>query len=178
MAPKLVLAQGDCTIGDLNQIRFKDRVIVIDSITDEFEEQSGHIPIMQCYVEQLVFQGMEETSEGCCPIYTGTLYTEIHGKRHTFSSVKQTTKSGKVSMAINPVRIVYINDSVLCITDLDGDGLYYSYYQDSQTKQRVYLLTDVMYTDKTKHRYATADLYSYRVERTETCLAQSQPPET
>ena len=33
-------------------------------------------------------------------------------------------------MLVNPVRIVYISDTALCITDPDGDGLYYYNYYD------------------------------------------------
>ena len=45
-------------------------------------------------------------------------------------------------MLVNPVRIVYISDTALCITDPDGDGLYYYNYYDRSLESVVFALTD------------------------------------
>ena len=42
---KEVVAVGDCIIGDKNLLRFMNRRIVVESITDEFKEEAGHILI-------------------------------------------------------------------------------------------------------------------------------------
>ena len=91
---------------------------------------------------------MEDTSEGYCPVYSGILYTTgYHGERYEFSYDVHTNKKGITKMLVNPVRIVYISNTALCITDPDGDGLYYyNYYANKQ-------------------KYSNADLYSYRTER-------------
>ena len=68
-------------------------------------------------------------------------------------------------MMVNPVRIVYISDTSLSITDPDGDGLYYYSYYDRGLESVVYSLTDHEYTKVNKQRYSNADLYSYRTER-------------
>lgn len=161
-----VIAAGDCVVGDQNLLRFLDRRIVIDAITDGFNEDVGYIAIRMCYIDKIKFQGMEDTSEGHCPVYSGVMYTTgYYGGRYEFSFDNHTNKRGVTKMMVNPVRIVYIGDTTLCITDSDGDGLYYYHYYDRYLENTVYALTDHDYTEKNKHTYANADLYSYRTER-------------
>lgn len=160
------IANGDCVIGDQNLLRFNGRRIVIDAITDEFKEEAGRIAITTCYIDQLEFVGIEDTSEGLCPVYRGVLYAKSnYGDRYEFSYDHHTNAKGITKMMVNPVRIVYIGDSALCITDSEGDGLYYYNYYDKFTGTIVYALTDREYTKVNKHKYSTADLYSYRTER-------------
>lgn len=163
---KEVLATGDCIIGDKNLLRFMNRRIVVESITDEFKEEAGHILIRTCYIDQIQYCGMEDTSEGYCPVYSGILYTTgYHGERYEFSFDVHTNKKGITKMLVNPVRIVYISDTALCITDPDGDGLYYYNYYDRSLESVVFALTDHEYTKANKQKYSNADLYSYRTER-------------
>ena len=109
---------------------------------------------------------MEDTSEGYCPVYSGILYTTgYHGERYEFSYDVHTNKKGITKMLVNPVRIVYISDTALCITDPDGDGLYYYNYYDRRLESVVFALTDYEYTKANKQKYSNADLYSYRTER-------------
>ena len=163
---KEVVAVGDCIIGDKNLLRFMNRRIVVESITDEFKEEAGHILIRPCYIDQIQYCGMEDTSEGYCPVYSGILYTTgYHGERYEFSYDVHTNKKGITKMLVNPVRIVYISDTALCITDPDGDGLYYYNYYDRSLESVVFALTDHEYTKANKQKYSNADLYSYRTER-------------
>ena len=163
---KEVVATGDCVIGDKNLLRFMNRRIIIESITDEFKEDDGHIPIRICYIDQIQYCGMEDTSEGYCPVYSGVLYTTgYHGERFEFSFDVHTNKKGVTKMLVNPVRIVYISDTSLCITDPEGDGLYYYNYYDPIMGSVIFALTDHQYTKVNKHKYSNADLYSYRTER-------------
>ncbi len=163
---KEVVATGDCIIGDKNLLRFMNRRIVIEAITDEFKEEAGHILIRTCYIDQIQYCRMEDTSEGYCPVYSGILYTaSYHGERYEFSFDVHTNKKGVTKMLVNPVRIVYISDTALCITDPDGDGLYYYNYYDRSMESIVYALTDYEYTKANKQKYSNADLYLYRTER-------------
>ena len=160
------IAAGDCIIGNKDLLRFMDRKIVIESITDEFNEEAGHIPIRTCYIDQIRFCGVEDTSEGLCPVYSGILYSiGYYGERYEFSFDVHTNKKGITKMMVNPVRIVCISDSSLCITDAEGDGLYYYNYYDRNTESIIYALTDHEYTKANRHKYSNADLYSYRTER-------------
>ena len=161
-----VIAEGDCVIGDKNVLRFLDRRIVLEAVTDEDREDSGHISIRPCYIDQISFLGIEDTSEGLCPVYQGVMYSVGQGdRRYEFSYDAHTNSRGIKKMPVNPVRIVYVGDAALCITDPDGDGLYYYRFYDKANARNVYALTDYEYTKETKQRYSTADLYSYRTER-------------
>lgn len=163
---KEILAEGDCVIGDQNLLRFNGRKIVLETLTDENNEDAGHITIRTCYIDQLEFMGVEDTSEGICPVYRGVLYTEgRHGERYEFSFDENTNNKGINKMMVNPVRIVYVGDNALCITDSDRDGLYYYHYYDKYLDKVVYALTDHKYTKVNRHKYSNADLYSYRTER-------------
>jgi hypothetical protein len=163
---KEVIAKGDCIVGDQNLLRFKDRRIVIESLIDEFNEEAGHITIRPCYIDQIRFMGMEDTSEGYCPTYSGVMYTTgYHGERYEFSFDEHVTNRGVKKIMVNPVRIVYVNNTALCITDSDRDGLYYYHYYDKYMETRVYALTDHEYTKQNRQNYSNADLYSYQTER-------------
>ena len=157
-----VIAEGDCIVGDKNLLRFKDRRIIVHTITDGSE----HIQIKTCYIDNIEYMGMEDTSEGYCPVYKGILYTERnHGERYEFSSDEHTNKRGIEKMMVNPVRIVYVGDIVLCITNSEQAGLYHYHYYDKFLEKRVYALTDHEYTKANKHKYSIADLYLYQTER-------------
>ena len=163
---KEVIAEGDCIVGDQNLLRFRNQRIVVDAITDEFNEESGHIQIRTCYIDKIKFIAIEETSEGYCPVYSGILYTTgYRGERYEFSFDAHTNNRGVTKTMVNPVRIVFVGASVLCITDSDGDGLYYYHYYDKYLKNAVYALTDHEYTTANKRMYSNADLYSYQTER-------------
>jgi hypothetical protein len=161
---KEVLAEGDCIIGDQNLLRFHGRRIEIDSITEEGNVEAGHIAIKPCYIDQIEFVGIEDTSDGMCPVYKGVLYTKgYRGERYEFSFKTHVSKKGITKTMVNPVRIIYLGDTTLCITDAEGDGLYYYGYYDGDGK--VYAMTDREYTEKNKNNYSCADLYLYRTER-------------
>lgn len=161
-----VIAVGDCVIGDEDLLRFMGRRIVIDFLTDVDREDAGRISIRPCFIDHIEFSGLQDTSEGYRPVYTGVLYTaDYQGQRHEFSFDAHMTKKGIAKMMVNPVRIVYINDTSLCVTDPDGDGLYYIRYRDREMNKDVYALTDREYTKANRNRYSNADLYSYRTER-------------
>ena len=173
---KTVLARGDCAIGDRNQIRFKDRFIVINTITDNGNEKSGYIHIRRCYIDQITFQGMETTSEGYCPVYSGVMYKMLDGKRRDFASVQRKDKNGRILAAVNPVRIIYISDSVLSITDQDGDGLCYAHFRNAQTNETYYALTDRAYVDEDRPAFSFVDLYFYRVKKVRPDFTESKTP--
>lgn len=163
---KEVIAEGDCIVGDKNLLRFKDRRIVVDAITDESNEGAGHIKIKTCYIDNIEFTGMEDTSEGYRPVYKGILFTEgYHGERYEFLFDTHTNKRGVTKMMVNPVRIVYVGDVVLCIANSDYDGFCYYHYYDRYLEKMVYALTDHEETKASKRKYSLVDLYLYRTER-------------
>lgn len=89
------------------------------------------------------------------------------GKRHEYSFVDRRDEKGHQIYQINPVRIVYINDSTLSITfdtgdpENPGDGFYYYRYYDKYAMVNVYQITDWEPTKFNADKYYLADLYSY-----------------
>jgi len=161
------LSEGDCPIGDPNLFRFFNRRIVIDSVTDPDHEDIGHVRIKTCWIDQIRFRGVEKTSEGLCPVYTGVLYTtDRYGNRYNFSSDAHTNDRGVSKMMVNPVRIIYVSDTALCLANLDDDGFYYYHYYDNRLGCEVFEITDREYTTKQQEQfYSTPDLYIFHTER-------------
>ena len=107
-------------------------------------------------------------------MYTGTLYyvTENSHTRKEYSSITGTTPDGRALLMVNPVKIYYINDSTINITDIDGDGLYYQSIFDREKYKTIYFITDWDPTAPQnrayRKNYYVADLFSYRKERIKT----------
>ena len=162
-----ILSEGDCQIGDPNLFRFFNRRIVIDSVTDPDHEDIGHVRIKTCWIDQIRFRGIEKTSEGQCPVYTGVLYTtDRYGNRYNFSSEAHANDRGISKIMVNPVRIIYVSDTALCLANLDDDGFYYYHYYDNRLGCEVFEITDREYTSKQQEQfYSTPDLYIFHTER-------------
>ena len=151
------ITSGVFTIGDINQIRFSQSYIVIKQIT---VEDNGVINIKPCVIENIQFKGLENTPDGWCPVYQGDLYTKSYGNgKYYFSSKSCIKQSGVEMLIVNPVRIVYISDRSICITDQEKDGLYC--YKNGNR----YEITDRSFTEYNKSQYLVPDLYLYYVER-------------
>lgn len=163
-AHKRMICQGKCILGDEETIRFRKCHILIDTITDEID---GNIEIIPCYIDNIEFIAKEYTAaeQGIYPIYRGTMYyVDAYGRRREFSFDSMKNKNGKELYSVNPVRIVYINEDVISITNQEKDGLYYYYYFDKYDRERKYLITDYEPSEQNKRFYSIADLYRYRKE--------------
>ena len=167
--PSLIeLASGRFFSGDENELRFLGKQIQLCSITiipSSGEEQS--VDIRPSFIDRLKFEGVEyvDSEEQECAIYTGTMYfIGPDGNRHEYSWKEGENRYHTQMYQVNPVRIVYINDSVLGITDLEGDGLYYVRLFDRALMQNIYQLTDRCpppNSDPNSQRYDVGDLYAY-----------------
>lgn len=159
------LESGECIIGDKDELRFIGKKIIVCSITDPDKKSAGHIKVAHCEIDRIVYKGIEDTSEGRCPVYEGVLYGyDSRGVRHDFSYDNYITKGNKRKVKCNPVRIVYVGVSTLCITDSDGDGLYYYRVYNRERGENKYFLTDNECTKENKSIFSIADLYDYKIE--------------
>ena len=164
------LVSGSLFVGDVNELRFMNSIIQINTITFEDDTKYEAINIRPCYIDQIEYQGIryESSEDRVCPIYTGVLYfVSGSGKRHEYSYEDTIDDKGHRLYQINPVRIVFINDRTLSIThetgvlDEPGDGFYYYRYYDKNAMVTVYQLTDWEPTRFNRDKYYLADLYSY-----------------
>lgn len=170
------IAMGTFFVGDKNELRFRHHIIQIDAITYEEENNSKRVNIKPCFIDQIKYQGVQfaESEMRKCPVYSGIMYYENREKRRDYSYKNCKDWRGNALYQINPVRIVYINDSTLCITNEDKDGLYYDSYHDNYSQDLVFQITDREPVDiynplkrRMEHpdNYYLADLYSYtRIE--------------
>lgn len=165
----ICLAKGICIYGDEDAFRFEGRRIVIDTITDSAYPSLGRIPIQKLCIDGIRFEGVQETSEGMCPVYTGVLYRITpQGDFAEFSSVDGPDMDGRNCWKLNPVRIIFRGSTTLCITDQDGDGLYYRRIYEQRRGRNIYTVTDEKYMESNMDMYSVADLYSYTIERATT----------
>lgn len=90
-----------------------------------------------------------------------------NGKRYEYSYEDKIDNKGHQLYQINPVRIIFINDSILSITHDTGDplepgyGFYYYKYYDKYAGVTVYQITDWEPAKFNRDKYYLADLYSY-----------------
>jgi len=156
---KKILAEGRLDIGDVNELRFLNLTIKIKEVTDENNKSVNIYPI---YIKEIEYSGIQyvKSEERECPIYSGIMYYRKDGKEIKFSEYEYEYYNDKY-YKVNPIRIVYLNEHVLSITDEEGDGLYYYHYK-SKDKNRI---TDKQYTKANKDYYHVADLYIYEKER-------------
>lgn len=157
-------------VGDVNELRFLKNIIQIDTITFEDDTKYEAVDIRTCYIDQIKYKGIHYvgSENRDCPIYTGILYfVSNSGKRHEYSYENTIDDRGHHIYQINPVRIVFINDNTLSLTnetgnmDEVGDGFYYYYYFDKDKMEKIYQLTDWEPTKFNRNKYYLADLYSY-----------------
>jgi len=101
-----------------------------------------------------------------CPVYKGKMfYMGKNLNHHKFSSERRMSDEGFQLYKINPVKIAFINEHTLSITDEDGDGIYYYRYFNKTALKNVYAITDREPTVRTRNTYYLADLYTYRKVR-------------
>lgn len=168
------LSRGSLYTGDINELRFLNSMIQIDTITFEDNARYGDVKIQPCFIDHITYKGIQYvlSEERECPVYSGILFfVSADGKRHEYSYRDGIDEKGHRRYQINPVRIVYINDSTLSITQDTGDpedpggGFYYNRYLNRQTMENVYQLTDWEPTRETRDKYYLADLYTYERKR-------------
>lgn len=163
------LVSGSLFVGDINELRFLRSIIQIDTITFEDDTKYDAIKIRPIYIDHIEYKGIYyvASEERECPIYNGIMYfVSVSGRRHEYSYKDTVDKNGHHLYQVNPVRIVFINDQTLSITnetgslDVKGEGLYYYHYFDKYKMEKVYQLTDWV-PKNNDDKYSVVDLYSY-----------------
>lgn len=163
-----VLQNGTLYIGDQNELRFRNSMIELTNITYEEDDDLMSVDIRNTYIDQIVYQGIQYvgSEDRECPVYEGVLFFMGKSmKHHNFSFAEEYSEKGFQLYKINPVRIIFINEHTLSITNQDDDGIYYYRYFDKYFMENRYAITDREPTARNKNTYYLADLYTYRKER-------------
>ena len=162
------LAQGCFVCGNYDKVRFNNSRIVISQIVFDNPVSTGVVNILPVYIDNIKYNeelSQEEGSEGICPTYTGTMYfINPEGKRHDYAFENEYRNENDIRVKTNPVRIVYINDTVLLVTDYDNDGLMYRFYYDKNTHEKIYHITDHKARSFDQGNYYLVDLLRYGKE--------------
>lgn len=165
-----LLYEGTLFIGDKNEIRFNNSMIEITHITYEEGSNLRSVDIQNTYIDQISFQGIQfvDSENRECPVYRGIMFFMRDSmKHHEFSFAERTLETGVQLYKINPVKIIFIGDHTLSITNEDGEGLYYYRYFDKLARKNHYAVTDREPTNHNQSVYSLADLYTYRKKRVE-----------
>lgn len=172
-----ILATGIFVIGNANELRFKNKNIIIDTLTFEKKVKSkvtgleeykyDSIPISTTYIDNIHFEGVKYVSSEDleCPIYTGTLFYYLHGERHEYSLKEGVSSKGFPVERINPVTLILLSENAMIINNPDGEGLYFYHYYDRNRDKTVCVLTDRVPDSYTESSYELTDLYSFRKEK-------------
>lgn len=164
------IATGTLFAGDVNELRFLKHIIQINSITFEGSDHYESVKIRPCYIDHIEYKGIRycASEERDCPVYSGIMFfIGGNGKRYEYSFEDKIDNKGHQLYQINPVRIIFINDSILSITHdtgnplEPGDGFYYYKYYDKYAGVTVYQITDWEPAKFNRDKYYLADLYSY-----------------
>lgn len=165
---KTELAQGCLVCGNYDKVRFNNSRIVISQIVFDNAVSTGVVSIMPVYIDNIQYDealSKEEGSEGICPTYSGTMYfINPEGKRHDYAFEDEYRSEKDIRVKTNPVRIVYINDNVLLVTDSDDDALMYRFYYDKYTHEKIHHITDHKPSAFDQGNYDTVDLLRYGKE--------------
>ena len=165
-----ILYEGSIFIGDQNELRFTNSMIEITNITYEEGDVLRNVEIKNTYIDQIEFQGIQfvYSEDRECPVYRGVMfYMGQSMKHHEFSFDEKLSDKGFQLYKINPVKIVFINEHTLSITNEEDDGIYYYRYYDKIGLDTHYAITDREPTFRTQSTYYLADLYLFRKERIE-----------
>ena len=160
-----ILQSGSLYIGDQNELRFQDSMIEPTNITYEEGNDLRSVDIRNTYIDQIVYQGIQHVASENreCPVYKGVLFFMGKSmKHHNFSFADQYSEEGFQLYKVNPVRIIFINEHTLSITNDDNDGIYYYRFYDRYSQDYRYAITDREPTAQNKNDYYLADLYTYR----------------
>lgn len=167
LGDETVIDEGYLFIGDRNEIRFRDKMIAIQSITYEEDDSIKSVEITGTYIDKIEYQGIHfvDSEDRECPVYTGAMfYMGQSMKHHYFAYNEGVSERGHELYKVNPVKIVFINEHTISITNEEDDGIYYYRFFDKFAMENRYSITDREPVDKYKHAYYLADLYTYTKE--------------
>lgn len=123
---KEVLAQDIQFFGNPNKFRFENKTIEIHYVTEDVDVGSKKLEIKPVYVENIKYVKRDFVpSEGdVFDIYEGVMYCKRYDGTKKYYSNRYGQKGDFVYYQINPVLIIYINDTYLRIVNQDEEGLY------------------------------------------------------
>ena len=119
-------------IGNESKIRFSEKKIIIDRVTEDIEGFSRPIEIKTVYIDQIKYiDTCYVPSEGdIYDVYSGCMYWVDWNGDKRYYSFRYDDKKSKYKL--NPVKIICISDKYLrIVTEGDEEGLLYHYHSNA-----------------------------------------------
>lgn len=159
------IISGDFYIGDENELRFLNKTIQLDFITCEDAEYDIRV-LKKSYIDKINFKGIQyiRSENSDCPVYSGIMFYENDtGRRIEYSYIDTKDKNGIWREKVNPVKIIFINDTTLSLVSESDDG--FSVYRKTERSmlRNVYQITDRVQTLADEEDYDSADLYIFSI---------------
>jgi hypothetical protein len=121
-----IIAQDIQFFGNPNKLRFENKIIQIDEVTEDVAEGTKPQEIKPVYIDRIKFikRDYVPAEDDVFDIYEGQMYfLRPDGSKKYFSFNYSLHGNGSYYM-VNPVQIIYINDRFLRIINKDEEGLY------------------------------------------------------
>ena len=160
------IISGVFLIGDENELRFLNKTIQLDFITCDNDEYDIKM-LKNCYIDNIKYKGIQyiAAEESECPIYEGIMFFKDNSeRRHEYSYFDTKDKNGIKHEKINPVKMIYINDTTLSLVSESNDGFNVYRSRDRYTRDYIYQITDRVQTIADMEDYDSADLYIFSIK--------------
>lgn len=120
-------------IGDEKKARFADRIIKIEHVTEDVENNSSVVNVKPVYIDQIKYVDTcyVETEDDIFDVYTGCMYWIDYKSDKRYFSFKYNDARSKYK--VNPVKIIYISNRYLRIVNEDDEGIFYFNNEYSST---------------------------------------------
>lgn len=121
-----VLAQDIQFFGNPNKYRFTNKTLEIHYVTEDIEADSQKLEVKPVYVENIKYlkRDFVPSEDDIFDIYEGIMYYKRYDGSKKYYSNKYEQRGNFTYYQVNPVLIIYINDTYLRIINQDGEGLY------------------------------------------------------
>ena len=125
----VVVAQDVQFFGNPNRIRFQNKIIEIEEVTEDIEDGGRKMKIKPVYIDNIRFikHAYVPSEDGAFDIYEGRMYfIKPDGSKRYFSSKyfeKNIAGRKETYYQINPVQIIYINEQFIRVINPDEEGI-------------------------------------------------------
>ena len=165
----LSLAHGSFEVGDDDIRRFNNRTIKLTTVSYNVYEKITTLGIQPAYIKDISYIGTtnDESIGMEYPVYEGIMGYMTPSGFKEFSSRNWTTERGKKIHAVNPVKIMYINNRSIQLFDSESEQLYCRRVYDRERVENTIFMTDdepVLNTSNGRDYYHLTEFFSYTTE--------------
>lgn len=172
---EVVVAQDVQFFGNPNRIRFQNKIIEIEEVTEDVDDGGRKMKIKPVFIDNIRFtkHAYVPSEEGSFDIYEGKMYfIKPDGSKRYFSTKYYEKNLGirkESYYQINPVQIIYINERLIRIINPDEEGILCVYNFGTTPSHEI---TD-REPSKNAKNYKDILFYLYKVRDEHTAIERS-----